>query len=162
MLVNQLLKSRLKCDSADFISVITSFTGFVPDFCFQVKVIWFFWWINSRLSAKDASLSFFDKVIYVVTWNFIATFDIREAENQQNQLSWQNFQEVMFVYILNRKTEYTQLAVWYTFSKLQWNDVALYHYAIIISVQKLTLVIKSNTTGFLRIQKDNRKILKNL
>ena len=105
---------------------------------------------------------FFDKVIYVVTWNFIATFDIREAENQQNQLSWQNFQEVMFVYILNRKTEYTQLAVWYTFSKLQWNDVAHYHYAIIISVQKLTLVIKSNTTGFLRIQKDNRKILKNL
>ena len=58
-LANQLLKSRLKCDSADFISLITSFTGFVPDFCLQVKVIWFFCWINSRLSAKDASLSFF-------------------------------------------------------------------------------------------------------
>ena len=31
---------------------------------------------------------------------------------------------------------------------------------MVISVQKLTQVIKSNTTGFLRIQRHNRKILK--
>ena len=38
----------------------------------------------------------------------------------------------------------------------------LLHYAIIISVQKLTQVIKSNTAGFLRIQRHNRKILKRI
>ena len=32
------------------------------------------------------------------------------------------------------------------------NGSVLLHYAIIISVQKLTQVIKSNTAGFLRIQ----------
>ena len=42
------------------------------------------------------------------------------------------------------------------------NGSALLHYAIIISVQKLTQVIKSNTAGFLRIQRHNRKILKRI
>ena len=40
------------------------------------------------------------------------------------------------------------------------NGTACLRYAMIISVQKLTQVIKSNTTGFLRIQRHNRKILK--
>ena len=39
------------------------------------------------------------------------------------------------------------------------NGSALLHYAMIISVQKLTQVIKSNTVGFLRIQTHNRKML---
>ena len=39
---------------------------------------------------------------------------------------------------------------------------ALVRYAMIISVQKLTQVIKSNTTEFLRIQRQNRKILKRM
>ena len=38
------------------------------------------------------------------------------------------------------------------------NGSALFRYAMIISVQRLTQVIKSNTTGFLRIQRHNRKI----
>ena len=42
------------------------------------------------------------------------------------------------------------------------NGSVLLHYAIIISVQKLTQVIKSNTAGFLRIQRHNRKILKRI
>ena len=42
------------------------------------------------------------------------------------------------------------------------NGSALLRYAMIISVQKLTLVIKSNTAGFLRIQRHNRKILKRI
>ena len=37
----------------------------------------------------------------------------------------------------------------------------LLRYAIIISVQKLTQVMKSNTAGFLRIQRHNKKILEN-
>ena len=40
------------------------------------------------------------------------------------------------------------------------NGSALLRNAMIISVQKLTQVIKSNTAGFLRIQRHNRKILK--
>ena len=39
------------------------------------------------------------------------------------------------------------------------NGSALLRYAMIISVQKLTNVIKSNTAGFLNIQRHNRKIL---
>ena len=39
------------------------------------------------------------------------------------------------------------------------NGSALLRYAMIISVQKLTQVIKSNTVGFLRIQIHNRKML---
>ena len=42
------------------------------------------------------------------------------------------------------------------------NGFALLRYAMIISVQKLTQVIKSNTAGFLRIQRHNRKILKRI
>ena len=42
------------------------------------------------------------------------------------------------------------------------NGSALLRYAMIISVQKLTQVIKSNTAGFLKIQKHNRKILKRI
>ena len=42
------------------------------------------------------------------------------------------------------------------------NGSALLRYAMIISVQKLTQVIKSNTAGFLRIQNHNRKILKRI
>ena len=42
------------------------------------------------------------------------------------------------------------------------NGSALLRYAMIISVQKLTQLIKSNRTGFLRIQKHNRKILKRI
>ena len=38
----------------------------------------------------------------------------------------------------------------------------LLRYAMMISVQKLTQVIKSNTAGFLRIQRHNRKILKRI
>ena len=41
------------------------------------------------------------------------------------------------------------------------NGSALFRCAMIISVQKLTQVIKSNTAGFLRIQRHNRKILEN-
>ena len=41
------------------------------------------------------------------------------------------------------------------------NGSALLRYAMINSLQKLTLVIKSNTAGFLRIQGHNRKILEN-
>ena len=40
------------------------------------------------------------------------------------------------------------------------NGSALFRYAMIIFVQKLTQVIQSNTAGFLRIQRHNRKILK--
>ena len=39
------------------------------------------------------------------------------------------------------------------------NGSALPRYAVIMSVQILTQVIKSNTAGFLRIQRQNRKIL---
>ena len=42
------------------------------------------------------------------------------------------------------------------------NGSALLRYAMIISVQKLTQVIKSNTAGFLRTQGHNRKILKRI
>ena len=42
------------------------------------------------------------------------------------------------------------------------NGSALLRYAMIISVQKLTQVIKSITAGFLRIQRHNRKILKRI
>ena len=42
------------------------------------------------------------------------------------------------------------------------NGFALFRYAMIISVQKLTQVMKSNTAGFLRIQRHNRKILKRI
>ena len=42
------------------------------------------------------------------------------------------------------------------------NGSALLRYAMIISVQKLTQVIKSNTAGFLRIHRHNRKILKRM
>ena len=40
------------------------------------------------------------------------------------------------------------------------NGSALLRYAMIISLQKLTQVIKLNTAGFLRIQRNNRKTLK--
>ena len=42
------------------------------------------------------------------------------------------------------------------------NGSALFHCAMIISVQKLTQMIKSNTAGFLRIHRRNRKILKRI
>ena len=42
------------------------------------------------------------------------------------------------------------------------NGSALLRYAMKISVQKLTQMIKSNTAGFLRIQRHNRKILKRI
>ena len=42
------------------------------------------------------------------------------------------------------------------------NGSALLLYAVIIFVQKLTQVIKSNSAGFLRIQRYNRKILKRI
>ena len=42
------------------------------------------------------------------------------------------------------------------------NGSALLRYAMIISVQKLTQMIKSNTAGFLRIQRHNRRILKRI
>ena len=42
------------------------------------------------------------------------------------------------------------------------NDSALLRYAMIISVQKLAQVIESNTAGFLRIHRRNRKILKRI
>ena len=42
------------------------------------------------------------------------------------------------------------------------NGSGLLCYAMIISVQKLTQVIKSNTREFLRIRRHNRKILKRI
>ena len=42
------------------------------------------------------------------------------------------------------------------------NGSALLRYAMIISVQKLTLVLKSSTAEFLRIRRHNRKILKRI
>ena len=42
------------------------------------------------------------------------------------------------------------------------NGSALLRYALIISVQKPTQVIKSNTAGFLITPRHNRKILKRL
>ena len=42
------------------------------------------------------------------------------------------------------------------------NGSALLLFAMITSVQKLTQVIKSNTAGFLKIQRHNRKILKRI
>ena len=42
------------------------------------------------------------------------------------------------------------------------NGSALLRYAMIIPVLKLAQVIKSNTAGFLRIQRHNRKILKRI
>ena len=42
------------------------------------------------------------------------------------------------------------------------NGSAVLRYTMIISIQKLTQVIKSNTAGFLRIQRHNRKILKTI
>ena len=53
----------------------------------------------------------------------------------------------MFVYILKREIGYGS---------------ALLRYAMIISVQKLTQVIKSNTSGFLRLQRHYRKMLKRI
>ena len=57
-----------------------------------------------------------------------------------------NLEEAMFVHILKRK--------------MTANGSALLRYAMIIYVQKLTQMIKSNTAGFLRTQRHNRKILK--
>ena len=42
------------------------------------------------------------------------------------------------------------------------NGSALLRYNMIITVQKLIHVIKSNTAGFLRIHRHNRKILKRI
>ena len=42
------------------------------------------------------------------------------------------------------------------------NGSALLRYAMIISVQKLTQVIKSNTAGFRRIKRHNKKIQKRI
>ena len=42
------------------------------------------------------------------------------------------------------------------------NGSALLRYAMIISVKKLTQVIKSNTAALARIQRQNRKILKRI
>ena len=39
---------------------------------------------------------------------------------------------------------------------------AFFRYAVIISVQKLTQVTKSNTAGFLRKQRHSREILKRI
>ena len=42
------------------------------------------------------------------------------------------------------------------------NGSALLCYAMTLSLQKLTQVTKSNTAGFLRIKRNNRKILKRI
>ena len=42
------------------------------------------------------------------------------------------------------------------------NGFVLFRCAMKMSIQKLTQVIKSNTAGFLRIQRHNRKILKRI
>ena len=57
----------------------------------------------------------------------------------------------MFAYILKRDIGYDS-----------YNGVRLLRYAMIISVQKLAQVIKSNTAGFLRIQRHNREMLKRI
>ena len=48
------------------------------------------------------------------------------------------------------------------FSKLQPNGPAFLRYTIIVSVKKLTQVRKSNTKVFLRIERNNRKIVKRI
>ena len=48
--------------------------------------------------------------------------------------------------------------IYHLFSKLQRNGSAILRYGLFISVQKLTQVIKSNTTNSLRIQRDSSKI----
>ena len=45
---------------------------------------------------------------------------------------------------------------------MEANGSAVFSYAMIISVQKLAQVIKSNTAGFIRIRRHNRKILKRI
>ena len=47
-----------------------------------------------------------------------------------------------------------------TFSKFEWNGSARLRYAMIISLKWQTHVITSNTGGFLRIQRHDRKKLK--
>ena len=42
------------------------------------------------------------------------------------------------------------------------NSFALLCYTMIISAQKLTQIIRSNRTGFQRIQRHNRKTLKGI
>ena len=42
------------------------------------------------------------------------------------------------------------------------NSSALFRYGMIISIQKLIQVAKSNAAGFLRIQRYNSKILKRI
>ena len=42
------------------------------------------------------------------------------------------------------------------------NGSDLLRYAMIISVQKLTQMIRLNTAGFLRIQRQNKKTLKRI
>ena len=42
------------------------------------------------------------------------------------------------------------------------NGYALLRYTMIISVKKLTQLIKSNAAGFQRIKKHNRKMLKRI
>ena len=75
-----------------------------------------------------------------------------------------DFEEAIFNYILKWESA-SCLASFVSldaFSKLQRNDSALLCYTIIISVQKLTQVIKATTKGFLRIHKHNRKMLKKM
>ena len=69
-----------------------------------------------------------------------------------------DFEEAIFNYILKWESA-SCLASFVSldaFSKLQWNDSAVLCYTIIISVQKLTQVIKSVTKGFPRIHKHNK------
>ena len=60
----------------------------------------------------------------------------------------QKLEEALFVYTLKR-----EILKIFIFLKIQRYGSALLCYAVIISVQKLTRVTKSNTEGFLRIQR---------
>ena len=61
-------------------------------------------------------------------------------------------EEIMLVYIFKQEIDYSMTA----------NGCDLLRYTMIISVQKLTQVIKPNTAGFQRIKRHNRKILKRI
>ena len=64
------------------------------------------------------------------------------------------------MYPVNSKTWWTGIGS--LTHSMTANGSALLRYAMIISVQKLTQMIKSKTAGFLRMQEHNRKILKRI
>ena len=69
-----------------------------------------------------------------------------------------------FFYILKREIEYLLQGLWQLdgscfdrFLKLEWNGSASLCYVLLISVQKLTYVIKSSITDSLRIHRERER-----